>query len=310
MTHSLDYFAEAINCGAVTVNKKTIGVDYLVGAKDTVYHTIHLHEPTQIPIIVICNHNDYVVVNKPPGIACHPTSHYNFFTVTKILEPLYGVLSCVNRLDIPTSGVLILVKTNLKYYHELMKNREIKKTYIAKVKGNIENQTIDARIESIPGKGCRVSENGRECKTIIKNILYKNGYSLVECKPLTGRTHQIRVHLSSIGYPIVNDKMYGGETIADSTLEDKQQDYKGKSNKIETTKTSCDGLVTNLNEIESIFTVENKIEIKALDFILRTCEQENSKPYKNNNQFICLHASEYKIDDQVYKADWPGWAKW
>lgn len=331
-THTFDYFESAISSGAITVNKKRVTKDYIITARDTVNHTIHLHEPAQISIDVISEHNDYLVVNKPAGIACHPTSHYNYFTITKILEAKYGILSCVNRLDIPTSGVLILVKNNLHYYHKLMKDREISKTYIAKVKGNVIDQTIDKKIESLPGKGCRVSENGKECVTIIRNIVFQNGYSLVECKPLTGRTHQIRVHLASIGHPIVNDRMYGGELICDK-LKEADDENDTLTNKClnkdkETTNTveivdgirhpyginhqgvKCNGAVTVDNEIENIFDTETRIDKPALDFILKTCEQENSKPYKNKDQYICLHAWKYKIDSKTHEAAWPSWAVW
>lgn len=122
----------------------------------------------------------------------------------------------VHRLDQGTSGI-VLFALNANAHREfsmMFEKGEIKKTYLAIVKGNAKNQIIDAPIFKLPttkkNKSVINAEKGKPAQTIIKSLKEKNGISLVEAVPLTGRTHQIRVHLSSIGCPLLGDPLYGG----------------------------------------------------------------------------------------------------
>jgi RluA family pseudouridine synthase len=331
-TKSACYFVYAIKCGAITVNGRTVSFDYVVKNGDVISHKIHIHEPSPIHIRIIAEEEDFLVVNKPAGIGCHPTSHYNYFTVTKILEEKFGKLSCINRLDVPTSGVLLLAKSNKKALHDKMKERKIEKMYLAKVKGNFEDTIVTSRIKGVPGKNSIVDDAGKECITRFELVRYSYGYSLIKCFPITGRSHQIRVHLKSIGSPIINDKMYNDE------LREEIQTKEGSGLECECFVENSDGrqpieaskcvyrrFYENMEE-DHIFlddydccstvyanlidqTIHTPIEDPTLRFIAFTCEREGNRVFKNKDDYICLHAYQYTIDGNVFKAELPEWAK-
>lgn len=284
------YFKNAIESGAILINNQKTNVNYKLKEKDILYHIIHIHEPLPIKINVIYEHEEYLIVNKPPGIACHPTSNYNHFSITKILEPKYGHLSCINRLDVPTSGIVILARKNLEKYHHNMLNKEIKKFYIAKVKGDFKNQTVNKRIKRIPGKFNVIDDSGKDCITEFSKIHFDGEFSLVECRPITGRSHQIRVHLQSLGFPIENDILYND--LCNNLTSDRNF--------------ICDGRDDIISEIDDIF--ENKSDDDLKSFLIKNCEGENNKPFKNLDNFICLHAYKYIFDGKEFVAPLPDWA--
>ncbi|KAM0674670.1 DRAP deaminase [Gurleya vavrai] len=122
-SRSKEYFINAIKSGSILLNNKKTNINHILNHHDLISHTIHIHEPLSIEIPIISVSDDLLVVNKPGGIACHPTSNYNYFTVTKILEKKYGKLSCINRLDVPTSGVLLLSRNVNNELFEMMKKK-------------------------------------------------------------------------------------------------------------------------------------------------------------------------------------------
>ena len=119
----------------------------------------------------------------------------------------------IHRLDKRTSGLVFFCKVDffISYFDHLLSDKKIHREYLAIVKGKFKDCIVDKKIGSdrhVNNK-YRISDTGKEAKTAFKLISYKNGYSLVNCTLFTGRTHQIRVHLQSIGYPIINDEIYG-----------------------------------------------------------------------------------------------------
>ena len=144
----------------------------------------------------------------------------------------------VHRLDRATSGVMICAKTPeaLSWLQKQFSERKVKKTYVAVVKGALSEPeaVIDMPIERNPRKPqtFRVGANGKPSVTAYKVLKTGNGYSLLELKPTTGRTHQLRVHLHKLGHPIVGDELYDGPeaerlflhaTSLEITLPDKQR---------------------------------------------------------------------------------------
>jgi len=178
--------------------------------------------PEDISIDVLYEDDDLLIINKQPGIVVHPTkgapAHTIANGVMKYMEDTGQSFKIrfINRLDMDTSGVLVMGKNShvQDSYVKLMKQDMISKEYIALVRGRLEADTgiIDAPIgHPDPDSICRgVTEDGRECRTLYKVIERFSGYTYLSLKLETGRTHQIRVHMSHIGHPVVSDRLYGG----------------------------------------------------------------------------------------------------
>ena len=181
-------------------------------------------KPEEIPLDIVYEDRDIVVINKPKGLVVHPgNGNPDGTLVNAVLAHCKDSLSgiggeirpgIVHRLDKDTSGLIIVAKNDKAHINlsEQIKNREVKKTYIALVRGNTkENEaTINMPIarSDKDRKKMAVKKGGKEALTHFKVLERFDGYTLLEVKIETGRTHQIRVHLSQIGYPVVGDDVY------------------------------------------------------------------------------------------------------
>ena len=182
------------------------------------------------------------VVNKPAGILTHPTTLESRGTLVNFLLYKYGEnLSDLNgdfrkgiihRLDRNTSGLIMIAKNNET--HEFlvneMKNKNFNKYYKAVVKGVVEQDefAIDAPIGRHPTQPHKqaILEDGKDSLTLVKVLKRFKSATLLELALITGRTHQIRVHLSSIGHPVYNDTLYGFGKVKIKTKEQVLQSYK------------------------------------------------------------------------------------
>lgn len=182
--------------------------------------------PLDIPFPILFEDDAMLVVDKPPGLVVHPSAgHLDGVTLIEILRPklAQGIWAdenrsgLVHRLDRDTSGVIVLAKTPPAHgkLSRQFSNRHAKKTYIALVNGNmpVEEGLIESHLARHPGKRQRFavsSSRGRFASTRFKvKEHFGDLATLVELYPLTGRTHQIRVHLSSYGHPVLGDHVYG-----------------------------------------------------------------------------------------------------
>lgn len=218
-----------IEQGQVLVNGKKQKVSYKVSEGDVI--TIEEIEPKEIelkaqdiPIEIIYEDEDIIVVNKPKGMVVHPANGNPDGTLVNAImaickDSLSGIggeirPGIVHRLDKDTSGLLIVAKNDKAHVNmsEQIKNHQVKKTYIALVRGIVkENEaTIDMPIgrSNSDRKKMAVTKNGRNAVTHIKVLKRYDKYTLLEVNIETGRTHQIRVHLSHIGYPVIGDYTY------------------------------------------------------------------------------------------------------
>lgn len=213
----------------ILVNGKKTKSSYKLNLNDIV--SIKKEEPKDveikaedIPLDVVYEDDDIIVVNKQKGLVVHPgNGNPDGTLVNAVMARCKGSLSgiggeirpgIVHRIDKDTSGLLIVAKNDQAHINvsEQIKNHEIKKTYIALVRGCIKesNATIDMPIARSTKDRTKmaVSKNGKNAVTHIKVLERFNNYTLLEVNIETGRTHQIRVHLSQIGYPIVGDYVY------------------------------------------------------------------------------------------------------
>ena len=213
----------------ILVNRKKQKVAYKVIEGDIVTVEESEAKPIElkaqeIPLDIIYEDKDIIVVNKPKGMVVHPANGNPDGTLVNAImaickDSLSGIggeirPGIVHRLDKDTSGLLIVAKNDKAHVNmsEQIKNHEVKKTYIALVRGIVkENEaTIDMPIgrSRSDRKKMAVDKNGRNAVTHIKVLKRYDKYTLLEINIETGRTHQIRVHLSHIGYPIIGDYIY------------------------------------------------------------------------------------------------------
>ena len=213
----------------ILVNGKEQKVSYKVNENDVV--EVEIPEPKKIeikaediPIEVIYEDSDIIVVNKPKGMVVHPgNGNVDGTLVNAIMAKCEGSLSgiggeirpgIVHRIDKDTSGLLIVAKNDKAHVNlsEQIKEHKVKKTYIALVRGVVkENEaTIDMPIgrSKTDRKKMAVCKDGKNAVTHIKVLKRWEHYTLLQVNIETGRTHQIRVHLSYIGYPIIGDYTY------------------------------------------------------------------------------------------------------
>ena len=268
---------------------------------DFISHKIHRHEPpvSAEKIEKVYEKDDILVVSKPASIPAHPSGRYRFNTITEIVKNEYGYdqLANINRLDRLTSGVMILAASTkaAEALHKKMRDKQISKEYVCKVKGEFPSYQITCSepIKCVNFKLglCSVSPDGKESCTIFNRLAFDGTFSIIQCIPITGRTHQIRVHLQYLGFPIANDKLYSW-------------DGKGGLNNEQLERISND-LLQKLKEgdLEATGPVENENN----QMICYDCEYPLPDP-SPSEMCIWLHAYKYKIDDLTFEVPYPSWA--
>ncbi len=228
---SRTYIKKLIDEQKVLVNGKLEKSKYKVSKSDLI--TIDIPEPEllqinpeNIPIDIVYEDIDIVVVNKQKGMVVHPAvGNYTGTLVNALLyhcgdslSDINGVIrpGIVHRIDKDTTGILVAAKNNMahEYLSAKLKRHDITRRYIALVEGNINEDTgrIDMPIGRHPTDRKRMAVNtnrGRHAVTHFNVISRFGKYTLVQLALQTGRTHQIRVHMSHIGYPVVGDTVYG-----------------------------------------------------------------------------------------------------
>lgn len=316
-----EYYRKTISNGSVYLNGSPATLETIVHNGDLIMHKIHRHEPavSSRAIKIVYEDENILAIDKPSGIPVHPTGRFRFNTITKILEKQLGypVHPC-NRLDRLTSGLMFLAKTPkaADKMAEQMKAREVSKEYIARVVGEfpIDEIVVEEPIKTIEPKlglnaVCSLDdEDAKVSKTIFKRISYDGETSIVKCKPFTGRTHQIRVHLQYLGYPIANDPIYSNPQIWGPGL--------GKGHNINYLE-----VIEKLNEIGKTAFAESWYHPSSQGEVLKNekcskCETELYTDPGPNDLDLWLHAYRYEsteLDEHdkklwSYQTSFPEWA--
>lgn len=227
---SRSFVQKLLDEGRITIAGRVPKASYKVEDGDVI--TVHVPppapvelQPEEIPLTVIYEDADIVVVDKPAGMVVHPAhGHYSGTLVNALLahcpdlEGIGGELrpGIVHRLDKDTSGLLVVAKNDraYRYLQQQFKQRLVHKTYVVLVEGVLETArgVIEAPIGRDPKQRKRMAvlpHGGREARTEYRALEYFPQHTLVEAEPVTGRTHQIRLHFASIGHPVAGDRMYG-----------------------------------------------------------------------------------------------------
>ena len=224
--------ARLLESGEVAVNGKTAGKSYKLAGGEDIAVTLPEPEPVEavpqdIPLDVVYEDADVIVVNKPSGMVVHPApGHPDGTLVNALLYHCAGTLSgvggalrpgIVHRIDRDTSGLIIAAKNDAahQYLSAQLADHTLARTYECIVVGKLREDrgTVDAPIARHPTdrKRMAVVAGGREAVTHWEVIARYPGYTHVRCRLETGRTHQIRVHMAYIGHPILGDTVYGAK---------------------------------------------------------------------------------------------------
>ena len=228
---SRSYIQKLIKDGQVTVNQKTVKSNYKLNAGDLLsMEEPELQEPDieaeDIPLDILYEDSDLLIINKPKGMVVHPSAgHYSGTLVNALmyyckedLSGINGVLrpGIVHRIDMDTTGSLLVCKNDFTHNHiaEQLKVHSITRVYHASVHGVIKDDegTINAPIGRHPIDRKKMSinhKNGKEAVTHYQVLKRFKNFTYIECRLETGRTHQIRVHMSSISHPLLGDAVYG-----------------------------------------------------------------------------------------------------
>lgn len=316
------YYIKALETGQVTLNGEKANKDTIIRNGDLICHRIHRHEPpvSSRPVKIVYQDDKIVAIDKPSGVPVHPTGRYRHNTVTYILKKEQGlVVHPCNRLDRLTSGLMFLGKTAKAAENmvDQIRNREVTKQYIAKVVGKFPIKEVVVE-KAVYTYDPRVSLNvvdekkGKEAKTVFKRLSFDGENSIVLCKPYTGRTHQIRVHLQYLGHPIINDPIYSSPDIWGDDL--------GKNGDFDVGKVV--GILEQVGKtLPTSSWLHRNTDRKASGELLNgekceVCGQDLYTDPDPNDLELYLHAYKYesKVDEKgekgwSYNTELPDWAQ-
>ncbi len=239
-SYSRSHIQKLLKDQCVQVNNLPVKVNYKLRTEDQIKvclpepETLNV-EPENIPLDILYEDQDLLVVNKPKGMVVHPAAgHYSGTLVNALmyhckdqLSGINGILrpGIVHRIDMDTTGTLVVCKNDISHQSlaEQLKEHSITRRYRAIVHGRLkEDGTVNAPIGRHPTDRKKMSihaKNGKPAITHYRILKQYKEYTYIECQLETGRTHQIRVHMASIGHPLLGDQIYGPSKVPYKNLQ-------------------------------------------------------------------------------------------
>jgi len=214
------FFQVMLRTRQLVVNCEAVDGDYVLKEGDVIMHTLHKHEHPvlDLEVEVVHDSEEMLVVSKPSSWPVHPVSNYRLNSLSYVLRKEMGFkdLRAVHRIDAATSGICMMAKGWEAATHlaEKFRTGPTRKEYLALVDGRFPEGEVVSRKPidryKLTAKVWKEMSSSREAETIFRLLRYcpETDTSLVSCKPVTGRTHQIRLHLTMLGFPIVRDSLY------------------------------------------------------------------------------------------------------
>jgi len=299
------YFELNLANKQIAVNAEVVDPCYVLKEGDVITSLFHKHENDVIDaeIDIVHDTDELLVVNKPSSWAVYPTGNFKFNTLQYILMKEYGYrdIRTVHRIDAATSGICIMAKKAgvAGSLHKYFSDKFIVKEYLALVDGKFPESEIvcDVALDAYKISPLRISKPAemKPSKTIFNLLNYNPGNhtSLVRCVPVTGRTHQIRLHLQSLGYYIVHDSLYN------------PRDFEGERTRLN--QKELNQALTNMEKEE----LPQESNIFSNDYKHKYCLHCQSEKIIPQSQpsFMCLHSHKYSLGDEfVFECSLPAWA--
>ncbi|KAG0051269.1 hypothetical protein BGZ83_003903 [Gryganskiella cystojenkinii] len=325
-----EFYERAIKDGRVQVNGDNVDKDYIIKNSDIVAHAIHRHEPpvANLSVKVVKQEEGVIIVDKPSSIPVHPSGRYRHNTVLHILmkEQGYTDLYPVNRLDRLTSGLMIIALSvkKAREFESMMQKCEIKKEYVCKVTGQFPSGITECHepihVASFKLTLNTVHPDGKACSTIFELLRYdpKTNTSVVLARPVTGRTHQIRVHLQWLGYPITNDPLYHNKDIwgqangkggITEEMEKVAVQKLLEQTELEDENDNALAAASSLSSCSDNTSGTGEGEQQQLAEFCKICGLASRADPEPEKRVMYLHAWKYQAKGWSFETELPDWAK-
>ncbi|XP_019253599.1 PREDICTED: RNA pseudouridine synthase 7 isoform X1 [Nicotiana attenuata] len=315
-----DYYESAVKSGRIQVDGQKVHLSYVVQSSQKISHFLHRHEPPVMSwdVEILCEEPDVLTVCKPASVPVHPCGQYRKNTVVGILQAEYGLapLFPVHRLDRLVSGLLILARSASRadLFRQQIESGAVQKQYIARVIGVFpdKQQVVNANVNYNAREGRSTVEvgddqgnstaslKGKTACTKFTRISTNEKHSIVSCEPVTGRTHQIRVHLQYTGHPIANDMLYLSELVSNRSAEGLSADRAAAKSFSPPEPISLENGISD--------TTNDSNEGFSVDPMCTNCPNLAPKGYEGNEEGLWLHCVKYSGPDWIYECPLPDWA--